>query len=154
MNHETIAEFLDRDPIEAQRVKEHIKPERLMEVLDLSPHLPDMPCDLTLDHFSPEDIFEVFDRQGNPEELLALLFEQAEDSDIFTALNKAYTTEDIFKGGRPRTRMIDPTEPISRALAKANNGDENRFYIYKKEALKILEQVWEALQARERDEPF
>ena len=50
--------------------------------------------------------------------------------------------------------MTDPTEPIARALAKANNGDENRFYIYKKEALKILEQVWEALQARERDEPF
>ena len=44
--------------------------------------------------------------------------------------------------------MIDPTEPISRALAKANNGDENRFYIYKKEAAEILEQV-EALQREE-----
>lgn len=41
--------------------------------------------------------------------------------------------------------MTDPREPIARALAKAINGDENRFYIYMKEAAKILEQV-EALQ--------
>jgi len=43
--------------------------------------------------------------------------------------------------------MGDPAEPIARALAKAYNGDENRFYIYKKEAAKILEQV-EALQTK------
>ena len=52
--------------------------------------------------------------------------------------------------------MTDPTEPIARALAKANNGDENRFYIYKKEAAKILEQV-EALQQKPEpinEEPF
>jgi len=98
MNHESIAEFLDRDPIEARRVKEHIKPERLMEVLDLGRHLPYMPRGQTLDNFSPDEIFEIFDRWGNVEELLVLLFEQAEDRDIFSALNKAFTAEDIFKG--------------------------------------------------------
>lgn len=55
--------------------------------------------------------------------------------------------------------MTDPKEPIARALAKAHNGDENRFCVYMGEAAKILEQV-EILQRQQpeeleiEDEPF